>query len=39
MGGSFDLISTEVLGIPGVIAMELLIGCRNRAEIEELQSC
>jgi predicted nucleic acid-binding protein len=30
--------STEVLGIPGVVAMELLIGCRNRAEIEKLQS-
>jgi predicted nucleic acid-binding protein len=29
--------STEVLGIPGVVAMELLIGCRNRAEIEKLQ--
>jgi predicted nucleic acid-binding protein len=24
--------STEVLGIPGVVAMELLIGCHNRAE-------
>jgi len=29
--------STEVLGIPGVVAMELLIGCRNRAEMENLQ--
>ena len=29
--------SAEVLGIPGVVAMELLIGCRNRAEIEKLQ--
>src|ERR1700736_850773 len=29
--------STEVLGIPGVVAMELLIGCRNRAESEKLQ--
>jgi predicted nucleic acid-binding protein len=29
--------STEVLGIPGVVAMELLIGCRNRAEVEHLQ--
>ena len=25
--------STEALGLPGVVAMELLIGCRNRAEI------
>ena len=24
--------STEALGLPGVVAMELLIGCRNRAE-------
>ena len=30
--------SAEVLGIPGVVAMELLIGCRNRAEIEKLQN-
>ena len=30
--------STEVLGIPGVVAMELLIGCRNRAEIEKLKN-
>ena len=29
--------STEVLGLPGVVAMELLIGCRNRAEIQYLQ--
>ena len=29
--------STEVLGLPGVVAMELLIGCRNRAEIQHLQ--
>jgi hypothetical protein len=25
------------LGLPGVVAMELLIGCRNRAEIQHLQ--
>jgi predicted nucleic acid-binding protein len=30
--------SAEVPGIPGVVAMELLIGCRNRAEIEKLQN-
>ena len=29
--------STEVLGLPGIVAMELLIGCRNRAEIQHLQ--
>ncbi|MET0214936.1 MAG: PIN domain-containing protein [Vicinamibacterales bacterium] len=29
--------STEALGLPGVVAMELLIGCRNRAEIQHLQ--
>jgi predicted nucleic acid-binding protein len=29
--------STEPLGLPGVVAMELLIGCRNRAEIQHLQ--
>ena len=30
--------STEALGLPGVVAMELLIGCRNRAEIQHLQN-
>jgi predicted nucleic acid-binding protein len=29
--------SIEVLGIPGVVTTELLIGCRNRPEIEHLQ--
>jgi predicted nucleic acid-binding protein len=29
--------SSEALGVPGVVAMELLIGCRNRAELEHLQ--
>ncbi len=29
--------STEALGLPGVVAMELLIGCRNRTEIQHLQ--
>lgn len=29
--------STEALGLPGVVAMELLIGCWNREEIQYLQ--
>jgi predicted nucleic acid-binding protein len=29
--------SAEVLGIPGVVAMELLIGCRNPEEVDHLQ--
>jgi predicted nucleic acid-binding protein len=29
--------SRELLGIPGVVAMELVIGCRNRTELQRLQ--
>jgi tRNA(fMet)-specific endonuclease VapC len=29
--------AAETLGIPGIAAMELLIGCRNRAELQHLQ--
>ena len=29
--------STEALGLPGVVAMELLIGCRNRGGDQHLQ--
>lgn len=29
--------SGETLGIPGVVAMELVVGCRNRAELQRLQ--
>lgn len=32
-----DRMAAEVLGIPGIVAMELLIGCRNRAELERVQ--
>jgi predicted nucleic acid-binding protein len=32
-----ERMATEVLGIPGIVAMELLIGCRNRAELERVQ--
>lgn len=28
--------SGETLGIPGVVAMELVVGCRNRAELQRL---
>ena len=27
----------EGLGIPGIVAMELLLGCRNRVELQNLQ--
>lgn len=27
----------EVLGIPGIVAMELLVGCRNGAELARVQ--
>jgi predicted nucleic acid-binding protein len=27
-----DVLGTEVVGIPGLVAMELLQGCRNREE-------
>jgi predicted nucleic acid-binding protein len=29
--------SRESLGVPGVVAMELVIGCRNRTELQRLQ--
>ncbi|HLG57927.1 MAG TPA: type II toxin-antitoxin system VapC family toxin [Vicinamibacterales bacterium] len=33
----FERSSKELLGIPGVVAMELVIGCRNRTELQHLQ--
>lgn len=32
-----DSLGTEVIGIPGLVAMELLQGCRNREEQEQLE--
>src|SRR5688572_6830627 len=29
--------AVEALGIPGIVAMELLVGCRNRAELQRVQ--
>jgi len=29
--------AAEVLGIPGIVAMELLVGCRNRAELQRVE--
>jgi predicted nucleic acid-binding protein len=31
-----DSLGTEVIGIPGLVAMELLQGCRNREEQQHL---
>lgn len=30
-------VSTEDLAVPGVVAMELLIGCRHQAHLQEVQ--
>jgi predicted nucleic acid-binding protein len=32
-----DSLGTEVVGIPGLVAMELLQGCRNREEQQQLE--
>jgi predicted nucleic acid-binding protein len=32
-----DSLGTEVIGIPGLVAMELLQGCRTRDEQEQLE--
>lgn len=32
-----DALGTEVIGIPGLVAMELLQGCRDRDEQERLE--
>jgi predicted nucleic acid-binding protein len=32
-----DSLDTEVIGIPGLVAMELLQGCRNREEQDQLE--
>ena len=32
-----ERVSAEVLRIPGIVAMELLSGCRNRVELERVQ--
>jgi predicted nucleic acid-binding protein len=29
--------TSEVLGIPGVVAMELVVGCRNQTELQKIQ--
>ena len=29
--------TSEVLGIPGVVAMELIVGCRNQTELQRIQ--
>jgi hypothetical protein len=34
-----DSLGTEVVGIPGLVAMELLQGCRNREEQQQLEGC
>lgn len=33
-----DLLEAGVIGIPGLVAMELLQGCRNREEQQRLES-
>ena len=33
-----DSLGTEVIGIPGLVAMELLQGCRNREEQQQLET-
>lgn len=30
-------LDDEAFGIPGVVAMELLIGCRNQSELQQVQ--
>jgi predicted nucleic acid-binding protein len=32
-----ESLGTEVIGIPGLVAMELLQGCRNREEQDQLE--
>ena len=32
-----DLLEADVIGIPGLVAMELLQGCRNREEQQQLE--
>jgi predicted nucleic acid-binding protein len=29
--------TSEALGIPGVVAMELIVGCRNQTELQRIQ--
>ena len=33
-----DSLGAEEVGIPGLVAMELLQGCRNREEQQQLES-
>ena len=33
-----ERVSTEVLAVPGVAAMELVIGCRHQAHLQQIQN-